>query len=130
MPDTTRHPYISRCLSTNADPVSQFTLLAQIKKGNKPDFHRAAPADQAKELYDYFYAKVGELYEAERVKNGVFQAMMDVGLVNDGPLCISHIVRSIKTVLTDAGQVTVEVDVSPPEDQKNNTDSGNGSSSR
>lgn len=42
--------------------------------------------DKAKELYDYFHAKVGELYDAERVKNGVFQAMMDVGLVNDGPV--------------------------------------------
>ena len=123
-----RHHTPSGCLSANADPVSQFTLLAQIKKGNKPDFHRAAPVDQAKELYDYFYAKVGELYEAERVKNGVFQAMMDVGLVNDGPVCISLVVCSIKNILTDSGQVTVEVDVSPPMDKKNDAD--NSSSSR
>ena len=69
--------------------MSQFTLLGKVKKGNKPDFHGAAPAEKAKELYDYFYAKVGELHGAERVKNGVFQAMMDVALVNDGPVSAS-----------------------------------------
>ena len=64
--------------------VSQFTLLASTKKGNKPDFHQAAPNTQARELYDRFFSKVQELYGPERVKNGVFQAMMQVGLVNDG----------------------------------------------
>lgn len=66
--------------------VSQFTLLANTKKGNKPDFHGAAGGDHAKSLYDHFFAKVKELYVAEKVKDGVFQAMMDVGLVNDGPV--------------------------------------------
>lgn len=64
--------------------VSQFTLLASTKKGTKPDFHQAAPSTQARELYDRFFSKVQELYGPERVKNGVFQAMMQVGLVNDG----------------------------------------------
>ena len=64
--------------------VSQFTLLASTKKGNKPDFHAAAGVEKARELYDRFVAKVQELYGQERVKNGVFQAMMQVGLVNDG----------------------------------------------
>ncbi|QIX00202.1 hypothetical protein AMS68_005719 [Peltaster fructicola] len=68
--------------------VSQFTLLASTKKGNKPDFHRAAPPARGKELYDHFFGKVRELYSAERVKDGVFQAMMDVGIVNDGPVTI------------------------------------------
>ncbi|KAI5283659.1 D-tyrosyl-tRNA(Tyr) deacylase, partial [Ascosphaera acerosa] len=65
---------------------SQFTLLATTKKGNKPDFHAAAPPGPARELYDYFVAKVQALYAAERVRQGVFQAMMDVALVNDGPV--------------------------------------------
>lgn len=69
-------------------PVSQFTLLASTKKGHKPDFHGAAGGEKARELYDYFYSKVQELYSADKVKNGVFQAMMDVGLVNDGPVCV------------------------------------------
>lgn len=40
----------------------------------------------AKELYDAFFAKVQELYDPTKVKDGVFQAMMEVGLVNDGPV--------------------------------------------
>lgn len=63
--------------------VSQFTLLASTKKGNKPDFHGAAGGELAKELYDYFFAQVQELYEPEKVKNGVFQAMMEGSV---GPL--------------------------------------------
>lgn len=66
--------------------VSQFTLLASTKKGSKPDFHKSAAGDKAKELYDTFYAKVQKLYQPDRVKDGVFQAMMDVGIVNDGPV--------------------------------------------
>ena len=66
--------------------VSQFTLLASTKKGNKPDFHRSASAAKGKELYDSFFSQVRSLYREDRVKDGVFQAMMDVGLVNDGPV--------------------------------------------
>ena len=51
--------------------------MASTKKGNKPDFHSAAGEDQARELYDSFYTKVQELYDPSRVKNGVFQAMME-----------------------------------------------------
>lgn len=68
--------------------VSQFTLLASTKKGNKPDFHGALGGDEAKRLYEYFYSQVQQGYEATRVKNGVFQAMMEVALVNDGPVTL------------------------------------------
>ncbi|KAK8098431.1 uncharacterized protein PG998_013917, partial [Apiospora kogelbergensis] len=68
--------------------VSQFTLLAQTKKGNKPDFHGAMGGDEAKLLYDYFFSKVQQSYNPEKVKNGVFQAMMEVALVNDGPVTL------------------------------------------
>lgn len=69
--------------------MSQFTLLASTKKGNKPDFHGALAPDEARKLYEHFYKKVQEGYVADRVKNGVFQAMMQVALVNDGPVRVS-----------------------------------------
>lgn len=68
--------------------VSQFTLLASTKKGNKPDFHGAASGEAAKRLYQYFFEKVQQGYVADKVKNGVFQAMMEVALVNDGPVTL------------------------------------------
>ncbi|KUJ15773.1 deacylase [Mollisia scopiformis] len=68
--------------------VSQFTLLASTKKGSKPDFHGALGGDQAKELYQTFFSKVQQGYDASKVKDGVFQAMMEVALVNDGPVTL------------------------------------------
>lgn len=56
--------------------VSQFTLLASTKKGSKPDFHGALGGDLARELYQLFVTKVQQGYASERVKDGVFQAMM------------------------------------------------------
>lgn len=66
--------------------VSQFTLLASTKKGNKPDFHGALGGDEARRLYEYFFQKVQQGYATDKVKDGVFQAMMEVALVNDGPV--------------------------------------------
>ncbi|KAJ9624921.1 D-tyrosyl-tRNA(Tyr) deacylase [Taxawa tesnikishii (nom. ined.)] len=86
--------------------VSQFTLLASTKKGNKPDFHKSAGPNQARELYDRFFSKVQALYKTERVKNGVFQAMMDVGLVNDGPVGVDY--------TCEDGAVTIEINTDPP----------------
>lgn len=112
--------------------VSQFTLLASTKKGNKPDFHKSAPPAKGKELYDSFIGQVRSLYREDRVKDGVFGAMMDVGLVNDGPVgvdfrCIDEAVTIlIKLLLWDSGeladtlcvsQVTIEIDSNPPVDR-------------
>jgi D-tyrosyl-tRNA(Tyr) deacylase len=59
-------------------------------KKNKPDFRDAADATTARVLYDYFYNKMRDTYVADRVKNGVFQAMMEVELKNDGPVGVDY----------------------------------------
>ena len=66
--------------------ISQFTLAADAEKGRRPSFDRAAPPEQARVLYDYFTAKLKET--GVRVSTGVFQAMMKVQLVNDGPVTL------------------------------------------
>ncbi|OAE22397.1 hypothetical protein AXG93_2318s1440 [Marchantia polymorpha subsp. ruderalis] len=59
--------------------VSQFTLYGQLK-GNKLDFHVAMPPERAKPFYESFVARVAKAYEDDRVKDGVFGAMMQARL--------------------------------------------------
>lgn len=102
--------------------VSQFTLLANTKKGNKPDFHGACPPQIAKDMYMSLLEKTRELYTKERqlpneegsrwVQDGVFGAMMQVALVNDGP-------------------VTFEINTPPPQQQQTNSaEKGSGKGSQ
>ena len=64
--------------------VSQFTLLGDCRKGRRPSFDPAAPSDVARTLYEKFVSEVDAL--GIPVATGVFQAMMDVELTNQGPV--------------------------------------------
>lgn len=64
--------------------VSQFTLAGNCAKGRRPSFDTAAPADEGKRLYEYFVASARQT--GLPVETGIFQADMQVALVNDGPV--------------------------------------------
>lgn len=66
--------------------VSQFTLYGDCRKGRRPNFMEAAKPDAANELYEYFNEQARA--QGVRVETGVFGAMMDVELVNDGPVTL------------------------------------------
>lgn len=67
--------------------VSQFTLYADIKKGNRPSFVQAAPAAVAADLYNKFLEELAFTL-GKPIKNGIFGAHMMVQLINDGPVTI------------------------------------------
>ncbi len=73
--------------------VSQFTLCGDVRKGKRPSFDAAARPERAKELYEYFVAQVRG--KGIRCETGIFQAMMQVELINDGPV----------TILLDSGKL-------------------------
>ena len=66
--------------------ISQFTLLANYRHGNRPDFLESAKPDEANRLYEYFKGLLSR--ELRRVECGIFGADMKVSLTNDGPVTI------------------------------------------
>ena len=66
--------------------VSQFTLYGDVRRGKRPSFDAAAPPEQARKLYEYMIERLRTL--GIPCQTGVFQAMMQVELVNDGPVTI------------------------------------------
>jgi D-aminoacyl-tRNA deacylase len=66
--------------------VSQFTLYGDVRRGKRPSFDDAAPPEKARTLYEYFVARVRA--SGLRCETGEFQEMMQVELVNDGPVTI------------------------------------------
>lgn len=67
--------------------ISQFTLTASTKKGNRPSFIRAARPDEAMSLYDSFCSKLSSMI-GKQVHKGIFGADMKVSLINEGPVTI------------------------------------------
>jgi D-tyrosyl-tRNA(Tyr) deacylase len=68
--------------------VSQFTLYADTRRGNRPGFSDAAPPESAEGLYDEYVRQLRVALGDANVETGVFRAMMDVSLINDGPVTI------------------------------------------
>jgi len=66
--------------------ISQFTLYGDTRKGRRPSYIAAAEPERANALYEYFVQRLRA--QGIKVETGVFQAMMQVGLVNDGPVTI------------------------------------------
>ncbi|KAL1709654.1 D-Tyr tRNAtyr deacylase-like domain-containing protein [Schizophyllum commune] len=66
--------------------VSQFTLLGNTTKGNKPDFHKAMPSEASRIFYGSFLESLGKAYKPDKIKDGKFGAMMSVSLCNEGPV--------------------------------------------
>lgn len=68
--------------------ISQFTLFASTKKGNRPSFMNSAKPEKAESMYTYFCNRLRELQSDIEVKTGIFAADMKVNLINDGPVTI------------------------------------------
>ena len=68
--------------------ISQFTLFANIKKGNRPSWNRAASSEKGEFLYNKFITKFNVLYNKEKIKTGSFGSDMNISLINKGPVTI------------------------------------------
>jgi D-aminoacyl-tRNA deacylase len=68
--------------------ISQFTLYADTRKGNRPSFVQAAAPDHAEKLYDAYTETLRAILGPDRVQTGRFRASMQVDLINDGPVTI------------------------------------------
>ncbi|TFY83036.1 hypothetical protein EWM64_g974 [Hericium alpestre] len=79
--------------------VSQFTLMANTVKGNKPDFHRAMASEPSREMYASFLDQMRRAYIPDRIQDGKFGAMMNVTLTNEGPVTFTLDSRKFEYVL-------------------------------
>lgn len=68
--------------------ISQFTLYGETARGNRPAFTMAAKPEFAKDLYEAFVEKMKENLGAQKIKTGIFAAMMSVKIINDGPVIL------------------------------------------
>ncbi len=68
--------------------ISQFTLYGDTAKGNRPNYTEAAKPDEAVPLYEEFIKRLNENIGTKKVKTGIFGAMMNIKIYNDGPVTV------------------------------------------
>lgn len=68
--------------------ISQFTLYGDARKGNRPSFNKAAKPEKAELLYNKFAQKMKSILGENKIKEGIFGSMMQVSIINDGPVTI------------------------------------------
>lgn len=81
--------FSTKDLGLEAIVVSQFTLCADVRKGNRPSFSDAEKSDEAEKIYEYFLEQLNMELNG-KVKGGQFGAYMEVSLVNDGPFTLIY----------------------------------------
>jgi D-tyrosyl-tRNA(Tyr) deacylase len=80
--------FLSCSFSFSLSSFAFQTLYGTLSKQNKPDYKRSMKNEPAQRMYSEFLDMIREAYQADRIFDGVFGAMMDVGLVNDGPVTL------------------------------------------
>lgn len=85
--------------------VSQFTLYGTLTKKNQPDYKLAMKSEPAQALYDSFLTLLRENYDEEKIKDGAFGEMMDVELINDGPVTLVVESGPLATICDDGIKV-------------------------
>lgn len=68
--------------------ISQFTLYGDARKGNRPSYNKAAKPELADKLYQLFISEMKRLIGDSKIKQGIFGAMMEVKIINDGPVTL------------------------------------------
>jgi len=86
--------------------VSQFTLMANTVKGNKPDYHRAMAPELSRAMYATVLQKLGSYHDPAKIKDGRFGAMMNVSLTNDGPVTFTLDSRKFEYANNGSGSGT------------------------
>jgi len=86
--DDTKMNLAIKDINGEALVISQFTLYADTSKGNRPSFTEAAKPEIALPLYIQFIKRMREILGADKVKEGLFGEMMEVKIINDGPVTV------------------------------------------
>ncbi|CAJ0841202.1 8052_t:CDS:2 [Entrophospora sp. SA101] len=103
--------------------VSQFTLYGNTRQGNKPDFHNSMKSETSKTFYANFINRLKQEYIEDKVKDGIFGAMMNVHLVNEGPVTLE--LDSRKFIYVDKVEKTPNKNKSNKSRNNNKNDNKN-----